>query len=228
MQCIIGLSKIHGVDPAKIHEFHEKLTHHIQVLETMGKAKEIGGLMRATFDKLPDIRADLVRLDDDWQKWGFPELIEALRKLCSRNPISSRDQMSGTPDPLIHSPPNRGLPTRDLGTQNPSNRHSRNRYPPKKNPAYQTKDESARTACVCVYCNGEDHRSAECGKFPSISQRRRILSDKKLCFNCTGTRHQAQDCHSKNNMTAKCLCARWSIADKVEFQHASSMMASIC
>ena len=53
-------------------------------------------------------------------------------------------------------------------------------------------------ARVRVYCNGEDHRSAECGKFPSISQRRRILSDKKLCFNCTGTRHQAQDCCSKN------------------------------
>ena len=51
---------------------------------------------------------------------------------------------------------------------------------------------------VCVFCNGEDHRSVERGKFPSISQRRRILSDKKLCFNCTGTRHQAQDCRSKH------------------------------
>ena len=51
---------------------------------------------------------------------------------------------------------------------------------------------------VCVFYNGEDHRSVERGKFPSISQRRRILSDKKLCFNCTGTRHQAQDCRSKH------------------------------
>ena len=25
-----------------------------------------------------------------------------------------------------------------------------------------------------------------------------ILSDKKLCFNCTGTRHEAQHCCSKN------------------------------
>ena len=65
MQCIIGLSTIHGVDPAKIHEFHEKLTSHIQVLETMGKAKEIGGFVRATLYELPDIRAHLVRLDDD-------------------------------------------------------------------------------------------------------------------------------------------------------------------
>ena len=118
MQCIIGLSTIHGVDPAKIHEFHEKLTSHIQVLETMGKVKEIGGFVRATLDKLPDIRADLVRLDDDWQEWGFPELIESLRKWCSRNPIPSRDQMPSTPDPSINSPANRGPPIRDSSTQN--------------------------------------------------------------------------------------------------------------
>lgn len=198
MQCIIGLSTIHGVDPAKIHEFHEKLTSHIQVLETMGKVKEIGGFVRATLDKLPDIRADLVRLDDDWQEWGFPELIESLRKWCSRNPIPSRDQMPSTADPSFNSPPNRGPPICDSSTQNLSYRHSRNRCPPKKNPAYQTKDESAKVARVCVYCNGEGHCSAECAKFPSISQRRRILSDKKLCFNCTGMRHQAQDCRSKN------------------------------
>ena len=103
MQCIIGLSAIHGVDSAKIHEFHEKLTSHIQVRETRGKAKEIGGFVRATLDKIPDIRADLVRLDDDWQEWRFPELIESLRKWCDRNPISSRDQMPSTPDPSINS-----------------------------------------------------------------------------------------------------------------------------
>ena len=65
MQCIIGFSIIHGMHPAKIHEFFEKLTSHIQVLQTMGKVKEISGFVRATLDKLPDIRADLVRLDDN-------------------------------------------------------------------------------------------------------------------------------------------------------------------
>ena len=49
-----------------------------------------------------------------------------------------------------------------------------------------------------MYSCGEDHRLAECGEFPSISQGGRILSDKKLCFNYTGTRHQAQHCRSKN------------------------------
>ena len=33
----------------------------------MNKIKDINGYVKITLDKLPDIRADLVRLDDDWQ-----------------------------------------------------------------------------------------------------------------------------------------------------------------
>ena len=79
MQCIIGLSPSHGSHPARIHDFYRKLTTHILVLETMSKLKEIRGFARTTLDKLPGIRADLVRLDDNWQDWGFSELVEALR-----------------------------------------------------------------------------------------------------------------------------------------------------
>ena len=146
MQCIIGLSTIHGLDPAKIHEFQLKLTGHIQVLNTMGKVKEIGGFVRETVDKLPDIRAGLVRLDDDWQEWAFPELIESWRKWCDHSPFPSKDQMPTTPDgdhsnhhPPIHRPTNRAPPIRDSSTWYPSNHHPPNRYPPKKNPAYQTR-----------------------------------------------------------------------------------------
>ena len=46
----------------------------------MKKLKEINGYLKITLDKLPGIRADLVRLYDDWQEHGFTELTEALRK----------------------------------------------------------------------------------------------------------------------------------------------------
>ena len=45
-----------------------------------GKKKDIGGYVRLTLAKLSGIRADLVRLDDNWQEWSFPQLVEALRK----------------------------------------------------------------------------------------------------------------------------------------------------
>ena len=58
----------------------------VQALGTMRKLNEIKGYVRNTLDKLPEIRADLVRLDDSWQDWGFCELVEVLRKWTDRNP----------------------------------------------------------------------------------------------------------------------------------------------
>ena len=44
IQCILGLPKLHGTEPAKVHKFYETLASHVQTLETLGKLKEIGGL----------------------------------------------------------------------------------------------------------------------------------------------------------------------------------------
>ena len=52
----------------------------------MNKLKEINGYARLTLDKLPCIRADLVRIDEDWQERTFPQLVDALRKWTTRNP----------------------------------------------------------------------------------------------------------------------------------------------
>ena len=58
----------------------------VEALETIRKLNEIKSYVRNTLEKLPGIRADLVRLDDSWQDWGFCELVEALRKWTERNP----------------------------------------------------------------------------------------------------------------------------------------------
>ena len=57
----------------------------VQALETLRKLNEIKGSVRNALDKLPGIRAYLVRLDDSWQDWRFCELIEALIKWTVRN-----------------------------------------------------------------------------------------------------------------------------------------------
>ena len=92
MQCIIALPTIQGSQTVKIHEFYGRLVTNVQALEMMGKIKDINGYVRVTLDKLPGIRADLVRLDDEWQEWGFPQMLEALRKWCDRNPLPSFEQ----------------------------------------------------------------------------------------------------------------------------------------
>lgn len=39
----------------------------------MDREKDIRKYVRVILDKLPGIRTDLVRLDDNWQKLGLPQ-----------------------------------------------------------------------------------------------------------------------------------------------------------
>ena len=58
----------------------------MQALKTMKKLKYFKSYVRLTLDKLPLIRADLVRLDDNWQEWDFCQLVDSLRRWTERNP----------------------------------------------------------------------------------------------------------------------------------------------
>ena len=55
------------------------------LFDTMHKLRDIKEYVRLTLDKLREIRADLVRLGDEWQEWDFPKLVESLRKWTDRN-----------------------------------------------------------------------------------------------------------------------------------------------
>jgi len=94
IQFIMGLPVITRTNLTRINEFYEKMVTNIQTLESTGKEKDIRGYVSLTLHKLPGIRADLVRLDDNWQEWGFPQLVEALRKWCEKNPVSSSSPRS--------------------------------------------------------------------------------------------------------------------------------------
>ena len=77
---ILALPHIPGSQPARIEDFYRKLLSNVQALETLGKLREISGYVQMTIDKLVGIRGDLVRTNDDWQEWDFPQLVLALRK----------------------------------------------------------------------------------------------------------------------------------------------------
>jgi hypothetical protein len=78
---------------------YETLMYNVQSLETLGKIGEVNGYVRATIDKLEGIRGDLVRMDDDWLEWKFPQLVEALRKWTERNPIKASSEKHVTKHP---------------------------------------------------------------------------------------------------------------------------------
>ena len=66
IQFITSLPVVSNSNPNKIHEFYEKLIVSVQALDTMHKLRYIKGYVRLTLDKLLGIRADLVRLIDEW------------------------------------------------------------------------------------------------------------------------------------------------------------------
>ena len=185
MQAIIALPPITHVNVKKIHDFYEVLTINVQSLETMGKSREIHGYVRLTLDKLPAIRSDLVRTDDEWQEWNFGQLLEALRHWTERNPISTSTDTRSTKSDEFNR--------RDKLLQTRQNEFKQRK---------------------CIYCSETDHRPVDCKKVSKLEERRKILSNKRLCFNCTGSQHRAADCHSKKKCQHCDAKHHTSICDK--------------
>lgn len=171
---ILDLPTLPNGNPKKICEFGEKLTYCVQALQTMNKLAQVNGMVSMTLDKLPAIRGDLVRNDPEWEKWDFTQLSEAIRLWIRRNPVDTsqreREQEQQTAKRNLR-------PSRIY--------HAR-------------RDAHLKPRCwPCVYC-GEDHRAAECTKITSVADRRQILLNKRLCFNCTTGNHRAIYCKSSS------------------------------
>ena len=68
---------------------------------------------------------------------------------------------------------------------------------------YYTRENEHKSR-VCIYCDKEGRKSSECKTVAKVSERRLILSQKRLCFNCTGSKHRASECRS----TKTCLTCK--------------------
>ena len=131
----------------------------------------MNGYVRMSIDKLEGIRGDLVQTDDIWQDWDFPKLVDALRKWTERNPTPKQERHEKSRNK--EKPP----------------------YPRER--SYQTQQRKEKL-CGCVYCDTSDNRSADCKTVSTLDDRKPLLSNNCLCFNCTGSRHKATDCRSRS------------------------------
>ena len=113
--------------------------------------------VRLTLDRLPGMRADLVRLDDNWQEWDFCQLVDSLRRWTERNAKTA------------------GNPEKNFRREN----------------LFQVRDKDQKPAYVSVCCEKPGYKSSECELLSETHERRLILSKKKLCFNCTVSKHRA-------------------------------------
>ena len=173
VQKISNLPTVHGTNPHKITEFYEALMSSVQTLESMGKLHEIKGYVRATLDKLPQLRSQLVQFDENWKEWEFFDLVEALRKWTERNPVIVQQS-------------------------DPRDNNNNKRDGGRTEKFLQTNATSERfVKTVCVYCNSSEHKATDCETVSSVEERKKILATERLCFNCAGSKHQARNCRSK-------------------------------
>jgi hypothetical protein len=90
---ILNLPHISSANPKQIAEFGDKLIYCVRSLESLKKLDEVKGLTTMTLDKLPAIRGDLVRSDNEWESWNLEQLADALRLWIRRNPADpSREE----------------------------------------------------------------------------------------------------------------------------------------
>ena len=62
----------------------------------------------------------------------------------------------------------------------------------------QRGDRDAKTSRGCLFCESPDHNAINCDKVVNLVERKKIFFEKRLCFNCTGSKHRAEDCKSKS------------------------------
>ena len=85
MDEIINLTPVRGPNYSKVQEFYEKLSKSFDVLQTLEEGEKLHGFVMAKLNKLPHVKPDLVRVDENWEDWSMEELIDALQKWLRRN-----------------------------------------------------------------------------------------------------------------------------------------------
>ena len=82
---IINLGIVKGTDYERVRKFYEKLSRCYDALQTLDRKDILSGLVMTTISKLPNIKPDLVRTDDEWEEWSMKDLVENLEKWHRRN-----------------------------------------------------------------------------------------------------------------------------------------------
>ena len=188
VQNIMGLPAIIGANPTKIHQFYEALSFNVQALETLGKLKEVNGYVRLSIDKLPGIRGDLVRTDENWQEWDFPKFVYALQGWTERNPVTIRSSDKAWRDSNAFNT--------QLGDARPRGCVYCDSTDHRPHECSKVADPSERRKIflrkrLCFNCAGDDHRATEC-------------KSGKTCLFCK-RRHHTSICdrgNADNSMTA--------------------------
>ena len=101
---IVNLPVVRGTNYAKIQEFYEKVSKNHDALLTLGEAEMLRGFVMTTLNKLPHVKPDLVRTDDNWESWNMEAFIDGLKKWLKRHNTEERPGNSYKPTSDLFRP----------------------------------------------------------------------------------------------------------------------------
>ena len=100
---IINLQSVKGTRYSSVKEFYETLLINFEALRAMDGHGKVEGLVLSTLDKLSGIKADLTKNDDNWETWGFDQLLQKLRKWLKRHNNEGKEKQENQRDQVRHS-----------------------------------------------------------------------------------------------------------------------------
>ena len=67
----------------------KKKSRNYDALQTLEVGQKLRWFAMTTLNKVPQVKPDLVRVDENWEEWSMEDLIDALRKWLGRNHVES-------------------------------------------------------------------------------------------------------------------------------------------
>ena len=177
VQEIVNLPSVKGNHFLRIQEFYENLSRNYDALVTMGEADMLRGFVISTLNKLPQVKPDLVRTDDNWESWRMEDLMSNLQGWLKRNRMEEQP-----------------------GTVRENQKKERHWYTAKGDDKSQP--DQNKTTPVCLYCK-QGHWGDRCETYKTLESRRKFLADNRLCYNCGRAGHIGHHCRSRGCFKCK-------------------------
>ena len=138
----------------------------------MDAHKKVEGLVLSTLEKLPHVKLDLTRNDENWEQWTYEQLLEEVRKWLKRNQTEETTTSRRTFDNQWKSGGEK---------RNRSFLTSADRFQPR-----------GRSQPRCFYCP-KQHWPDQCDAITDVVRRKEFLKRRGLCYKC-GDKHMVKDC----------------------------------
>ncbi len=81
------IDEIVNLPVVKGYSYTKDLCRNYDALLTLGEAAMLKGFVMTTVNKLPQVKPDLVRMDENWENWDMAGLIDEIRKWLSRHTV---------------------------------------------------------------------------------------------------------------------------------------------